>query len=98
MKSCVKGEAALHFWEEGPLQVWPEGTAWGQDSSGSAAAPVREVGGCVLRTLETEAQTEGQQPGSTCGHPVVEIPSHYIARHRGNVENKGGAGDYIHVS
>ena len=59
---------------------------------------MRGVGGCVLRTLESEAQTEGQQPGSTCGRPVLEIPSHYTARWKGNVENKGGAGDYIHVS
>ena len=49
-------------------------------------------------TLKREDQREAEQPGLTCGRPVVEIPGHYIARRRGNVEKKVGARDYIHVS
>lgn len=94
----MSGEATFHFCEEGPLRVCPEGTGGGQASSGSPTAPVREVGSCVLMTLKREDQTEAEQPGLTCGRPVVEIPGHYIARQRGNVEKKVGARDYIHVS
>lgn len=33
-----------------------------------------------------------------CGSPVVEIPSHYIAHWRGNVDSKVGACYHHHVS
>ena len=73
--SCVEGEAALPFWEEGPLQVWPEGTALGRDSSGSAAAPWEEWGAAFSGHLSQKPKRKDSSQGPRVATPWWRFPA-----------------------
>lgn len=44
MQAIWNGKTTFHFWEEGPLQMCPEGTKGDRDSRGNVTVIVREVG------------------------------------------------------